>query len=529
MKNDGRIYRWSGLVIGLACLLGASISGAQAFSAGQACADLAAQVGKLPGGASFRCSQSGDSKTLIVAAQSRQTLLQARAHLFPENTYSGFKVQAAAEMSEGLTPASLQAALQSERIANAATSVRNALPKEAVNYDGAAPHAGGIVLVSGPPGSEAASGPPGSEGASGPPGSEGETRKRKRRSGPPGSEGAGNDDSRHGGGAGVPSTRPPSRRTPVWRSAPPPPDWWNTYESEVWNSPLSNYEDDSFDENAGIFVSRWYPWPDAFVSKWKTSGEVKSIERTVGNQDRVFRVDLHSEVSRTRKTCYYRAYVKYHWVKDGFYGEHYQEEFDHYKAACYKQIESGPSQYRRVDVRFDMEARSLLPGEREKFNVAFDGRDVSVSPVMAAPYSPSYEYAEARNDGETVILRAGRKLRTYADPLAVRVELIRSEGRLQVSVSDDLADVYKGEPIAIAVQVKKSCGVFCFDKVVMEFKQNDPLMVKMDPGQKRRTYDVRTTGGGEYYIKFSNFRRADSQISIGDWVGWTYEGPRVKY
>jgi hypothetical protein len=522
MNHRSRIVRAAlGLVMAAGALGAQGAWGFEPLKPEQACASLTAEARGVLGAetpaTSISCLPGLAPDSLEFSAGSPAAAEKSRAALFPDDSFAGYRIgehrsapTAAAATAVGTSRDS--SSLQQARLVLASFA-------QPANFDGTAAHSGAVdaspaaFFQNGPPGSQGGqqSGPPGSQ--SGPPGSQ---------NGPPGSDSNGPPGSAP---QGPPSSQPPSRPAPVWRTVAPSPNWWNTYERDVtiWDSPLNDFGRSTFDPETGSYVSRWNEWPSTFES---TDREVatETIERTKDNQDRVFHLDMRSREIETVKQCYYRAHVNYTWVEGGFEGSHWQQDFDHYEAACYRYQNTLSNDRRYVNVRFDMGGKSLLPGERERFEASFDGRSVRVASQSCGngqcnqPYSPSYQYAEADNDGSNVVLRAGEKLKTYADPSAVKVELVNNNGVIQVLVTDARADVYAGETLEIAVTVKYDKGWFN-KPIVLKYDANTPLRIVVNPSRQKSLNDFTTNQRGKYFIDSWAFRRAQSRVSVDQWIG----------
>lgn len=334
-----------------------------------------------------------------------------------------------------------------------------------------------VLVQQGPPGS--AGGPPGSGGRDqqqdpprrgGPPGSGGD-QQNPPRSGPPGS---GNQNPPRSGppGSGNPpggqtppggGSTPPSRPAPVWRSSfpPPPPNWWNTDfdHYDWWNSLPSGYDrpyKDQSNPDTFYYYSGWYRWRDVFVTNWGRTEDTATISRTAANQDKIHSRSLTSQSYREAKECYYQAVYRYDWSQGGFYGSHWEERFDHYKARCIRlPREYGPPRVYTTHVSFDMGMAQGqdLPWENDVIRITYDGTGQPRYDFSGAAYRYTPRLDDQRGGSESVTLIAGAKVLRAPEADKVSAFLRNNGGRIELVINDDRASFYQGETLRVNARV----------------------------------------------------------------------------
>ncbi|MBI2384481.1 MAG: hypothetical protein HYV14_00550 [Elusimicrobia bacterium] len=333
-----------------------------------------------------------------------------------------------------------------------------------------------VLVQQGPPGS--AGGPPGSGGREqqqdttrrgGPPGSGGD-QQNPPRSGPPGSgnqnpprSGPPGSGSQPGGQNPGGGTTPPSRPAPVWRSSfpPPAPNWWNTDfdHYDWWNSLPSGYDrphKDQSNPDTFYYYSGWYRWRDVFVTNWGRTEDTATISRTAANQDKIHSRSLTSQSYREAKECYYQAVYRYDWSQGGFYGSHWEERFDHYKARCIRlPREYGQPRVYTTHVSFDMSLvqGQDLPWENDVIRITYDGTGQPRYDFSGAAYRYSSRLDDQRGGSESVTLVAGAKVLRAPEADKVSAFLRNNGGRIELVINDDRASFYQGETLRINARV----------------------------------------------------------------------------
>jgi hypothetical protein len=330
-----------------------------------------------------------------------------------------------------------------------------------------------VLVQQGPPGS--GGGPPGS--GNGPPGSGRDPQTRDpqqqdpHRGGPPGSGGR---EPQHGGppGSGNPpggqtppggGSTPPSRPAPVWRSnfPAPAPNWWNTdFNGYDWWTGLPNgydrsYRDESNPDSLFIY-SGWYRWRDVFVTNWERTEDSAAIRRTPANQGQIQSVSLTSQVYREAKECYYQAVYRYDWVQGGFYGSHWEEHFDRYKARCMRlPRDYGQPRVYTSNVSFDMGMvqGQDLPWESDIIRITYDGSGQPRYDISGAAYRYSVRLDNQRGGSESVTLIAGAKVLRAPESDKVQAFLRNNGGKIELVINDDRASFYQGETLRVNARV----------------------------------------------------------------------------
>lgn len=395
-----------------------------------------------------------------------------------------------------------------------------------------------LRLMQGPPGSGGAdqdttrrSGPPGSGGGrdqqdpsggqGGPPGSGGQTGPRQ---GPPGSGGGNNGNS--------PSTTPPSRPAPVWRSSfpPPAPNWWNTDFNHYnwWNGLPQGYDraykDDSNPDSI-YWYSGWYRWRDVFVTNWERDEDRATITRNASNQGQVHTRALTSQSHRESKECYYQAVYRYDWEQGGFYGSHWEEHFDHYKASCIRlPREYGTPRTYTVAISFDMsQAQGQdLPWESDVITVKYDGQGQPRYDFSGASYNYSIRTDNQRQGSESLTFIAGNKLLRAPEANKVQAFLRLNAGKVELVINDDRAQFYQGETLRVTAKVVRR--VVYKEKGLLwgwnEKRQdsvihNAPIDVLVDASNPQTITDLSGAANG---AKPANFVRQSVYIDSWEFV-----------
>lgn len=482
-----------------------------AVSAADACKTLEAKARALKAD-KLRCDATANA--LIVSGVTEAGLKELEKQgLFPRRVFLGYPVVAgktAAVSAAAVSPApsavvlaaqadelkAAQARIQAQAVvsdfdnaasrrgsaeragSNAGDTLRDAVADAPlVKADRASGRDARLFLAQqGPPGS--AGGPPGSGGRepqdttrrNGPPGSGGD-QQNPPRSGPPGS---GNQNPPRSGppGSGNPpggqtppggGSTPPSRPAPVWRSSfpPPPPNWWNTdFNGYDWWTGLPNGYDrpyrDTSNPDTYFYYSGWYRWRDTFVTSWQRTEDSATISRNAANQDKIHSRSLTSQSYREAKECYYQAVYRYDWSQGGFYGSHWEERFDHYKARCIRlpREYSQPRVY-TTHVSFDMGMvqGQDLPWENDVIRITYDGTGQPRYDFSGAAYRYSSRLDDQRAGSESVTLVAGAKVLRAPEADKVSAFLRVNAGKLELAVNDDRADFYQGETLRVNARV----------------------------------------------------------------------------
>ncbi|MDD5304920.1 MAG: hypothetical protein PHS14_17625 [Elusimicrobia bacterium] len=407
-----------------------------------------------------------------------------------------------------------------------------------------------VLVQQGPPGS--GGGPPGS--GNGPPGSGRDPGARDpqqqdpHRGGPPGSGGR---DPQRGGppGSGNPpggqnppgGSTPPSRPAPVWRSnfPAPAPNWWNTdFNGYDWWTGLPNgydrsYRDESNPDSLYIY-SGWYRWRDVFVTNWERTEDAAAIRRTPANQGQIQSVSLTSQVYREAKECYYQAVYRYDWVQGGFYGSHWEEHFDRYKARCIRlPRDYGQPRVYTSHVSFDMGMVSGqdLPWESDVIRITYDGTGTPRYDFSGAAYSYSPRLDGQRQGSESVTLIAGAKVLRAPESDKVQAFLRNNGGKIEFVINDDRADYYRGETLRVNARVVRRVVIKVKgmlwgwnEKNVDSLILSSPVDVVVGPSNPQGVTDL--TGAASapkpanavrsiVFIESWEFVRVNSRISTG--------------
>ncbi|MEK7388255.1 MAG: hypothetical protein AAB036_01005 [Elusimicrobiota bacterium] len=413
-------------ILSATVLLAALVSGAEAkTTAEDACAGLKVQAGRVLADAkALTCRpRAGNLSVEAVSPSAFETLRKA---IFPQGRFEDFPVV--------LSDVQASRGGSYESSAQFVETMYGPILKGVrpdFNFDQSADHNGLVVLVGNPPGSA----PPGSKPPAGshPPGSQ-----------PPGHSGPGG-----GNDAPPPSSAPPSRPTPLIVPSAPAPNYWNTVDwgtVPFWSDLPAGWETNTFDESTGRYVSRWYEYPRQFSHFRRYSTDSNSTYRRAGTD--AVSMSLRSREINEVKQCYYQGvYERLSW--NSFEGRWDNGRFSHYRVACKRSEQYGDAIVRNLYVRFEMQGQSLMPWERETVVGEFDGRR-----LFASVQNPSYQYSGPFANGDTVVFRAGSKLRTNPDENGVSVELIqdKSAGTLKLRVHDKWAGYYQGETLEVAFQ-----------------------------------------------------------------------------
>lgn len=475
-------------------------------TASDACKALEAKARALKAD-SLRCDATANALIVSGVGEARLQELEKQG-LFPQRRFLGFPVvngkavaaspapsaavvQAQAEDLEAAR-ARIQAQAAVTSFDNRASRVSQAAGPDArrealadsvadlplVKADMTSAKGARLVLVQqGPPGS-GAGGPPGS--GNGPPGSGRDPQTRDpqqqdpRRGGPPGSGGrepqrGGPPGSGNPPGANPPGSNPPgggappSRPAPVWRSnfPAPAPNWWNTdFNGYDWWNGLPNgydrsYRDESNPDTLYIY-SGWYRWRDVFVTNWERTEDAAAVRRTPANQGQLQSVSLTSQAYRESKECYYQAVYRYDWVQGGFYGSHWEEHFDRYKARCIRlPREYGQPRVYTTHISFDMGMvqGQDLPWESDVIRVTYDGMGAPRFDFSGAAYRYTARLDDQRGGSQSVTLIAGSKVLRAPEADKVAAFLRNNGGRVELVINDDRASFYQGETLRVNVRV----------------------------------------------------------------------------
>lgn len=399
---------------------------------------------------------------------------------------------------------------------------------------------GKLVLTQGPPGSggdrRPSGGPP---GAGGPPGSGDDDQQQDppRRGGPPGS---GNQQPPRTGppGSGNPpggqvppngGSTPPSRPAPVWRSniPAPAPNWWNTDFNAYnwWNGLPQGYDrpySDTSNPDTFYYYSRWYRWSSYFVTNWERTEDSATLVRTAANQGQVQTRALTSQSYRDVKECWYQAIYRYDWVQGGFYGSHWEENFDHYKASCVREPrEYGTPRTFTTSVSFDMsQAQGQdLPWEKDVVVIRYDGQGTPRYDFSGASYNYSIRTDNQRPGAESLTFLAGPKILRAPEADKVQAFLRLNAGKVELVINDDRASFYQGETLRVNARVVRRV-VYKVKGVLWGWneKYSDsvivgaPIDVVVDANNPQSVTDLTAAANGP---KPANFVR--SSVLIESW------------
>jgi hypothetical protein len=434
-----------------------------AVSAADACKKLLAQAAELTS-EKVRCEAGPQGLVLTeVSAAARMALAEG---LFPERKYLGYAVVEASVQAARAAVLPSPLVIKAQELELKAASERVQAQAVVADFDNAAVRLGSaeradagvrssdalvdavadipLVKADRVSGRDARlvlaqQGPPGSAG--GPPGS----------GNPPG-------ETPPGGGS-----TPPSRPAPVWRSSfpPPAPNWWNTDfdHYDWWNDLPQGYDrprKDQSNPDTFYYYSGWYRWRDVFVTNWGRTEDTATISRTAANQGQLHTRSLTSQSYREAKECYYQAVYRYDWSQGGFYGSHWEERFDHYKARCIRlPRQYGQPRVYTTHVSFDMGMvqGQDLPWESDVIRISYDGTGQPRYDFSGAAYRYTPRLDDQRGGSESVTLVAGAKVLRAPEADKVQAFLRVNAGKLELAVNDDRADFYQGETLRVNARV----------------------------------------------------------------------------
>jgi hypothetical protein len=512
--------------------------GQDQVSANQACRALESSAREILGkaeasGEAFQCQPNGSA--LIVSASSKELLDGVESELFPQGRYKGYPIEkttwndSQAQKRDGKPSRSLIAAKVAAELVStgvlpnfdhAVSGSEGLLLAASEGFAADGLYQGNntpIVLAQAPPGHKARPKPA-------PVGDEPPPPGHKPRPKPGGGDDAPPPGHRPrpqpGGGDDVP---PPSsggrlpEKVEVRMMPAPPAAWWNTHWSEVsiWDNPLSDYGSDTPDFANRRYVTRWYPLPRLFSDRGR-SRDVQNVARRQG-QDNLY-IALKSQEIITLKDCYYRA--RYVLTLDRYNGR-WNADFDHYDAACYVYRQYGFVDQRTVNVQFQMRGQSLLPWEQETVEASYDGLNVNVSVG-----NPAFQYVQAYNNGFVSVFEAGAKLLTSPDPNGVGVQLVQIGGRSDIAlrVTDNRASYHAGEVLELTLSVwRKGAHFWNQDSKLYAANGQSPLRISIPVGADNvllSDFPIPDSyASGRYYVYDWSFRRVNSRISSGNWLG----------
>ncbi len=177
------------------------------------------------------------------------------------------------------------------------------------------------------------------------------------------------------------------------------------------------------------------------------------------------------------------------------------------------------SKSRRLVVSFANRAQKpLMPWEKESFTFALKNTQVSLESASGAyDYDVSYNFTANNPTRIDVTMMAGRKRLLAPDRNGIGAGLKVAGGGLKLVVTDKWAQYYAGEKWEIAYVIRWDDGKwYRRDKIISEATSRSPLS-----RMTRRTIeiDIPTSKRGSYYLESWSFRRADSAISTGNWIG----------
>lgn len=383
----------------------------------------------------------------------------------------------------------------------------------------------------------------------GPPGSGEPQQTTPRRGGPPGSTDPQQDPSRRTGPPGtgnVPGGQvppggsvPPSRPAPVWRSnfPAPAPNWWNTdFNSYNWWQQLPQGYDrpykDTSNPDTFYYYSGWYRWRDVFVTNWEHTEDTASLTRNAATQNQVNTRSLTSESYRDVKECYYQAVYRYDWTQGGFYGSHWEENFDHYKASCIRlPREYGQPRVFTSNISFDMSQTSGqdLPWETDKIIIRYDGQGTARYDFSGASYKYSIRTDNQRPGSESLTFVAGPKILRAPEADKVQAFLRNNGGKIELVINDDRASFYQGETLRVNVKVVRRVVIKVKgllwgwnEKNVDSTIWSSPVDVLTDAGTPQNVTDLTGAANGpkpanfvrsSVYIESWEFSRVNSKIS----------------
>ncbi|MBI4347438.1 MAG: hypothetical protein HY553_11320, partial [Elusimicrobia bacterium] len=183
----------------------------------------------------------------------------------------------------------------------------------------------------------------------------------------------------------------------------------------------------------------------------------------------------------------------------------------------------GPAEFMTVELRFNGD-QPLLPWERERFSLRFDGARVWLDLEDAAfRYAVSGPVVDYGRGVATIELTPGSRILRSAEAGKVNARL-ESEGKLLRLLVDDARAVwYAGETLELRWTVMKVerpswRNPFGKDKKIAQRDETQPVRLVVDATRPQTAVDLIPVDGGEYYVKWG-FRRAASRLSSGEWHG----------
>jgi hypothetical protein len=325
----------------------------------------------------------------------------------------------------------------------------------------------------------------------------------------------------------------------VWRSSfpPPPPNWWNTdFNGYDWWTGLPNGYDrpyrDTSNPDTYFYYSAWYRWRDVFVTNWDWTQDAAAISRTAADQGQIHSVSLTSQAYREAKECYYQAVYRYDWAQGGFYGSHWEEHFDHYKARCIRlPREYGQPRVYTTHVSFDMGMvqGQDLPWETDVIRLSYDGRGRPSYDFSGAAYRYSTRVDDQRAGSESVTLVAGAKLLRAPEGDKVQAFLRNNGGKVELVINDDRAQYYQGETLRVNVKVVRRVVIKVKgllwgwnEKNVDSVIQSSPIDVLVGANNPQNVTDLTAAASApkpanavrsSVYIEYWEFSRLNSRIS----------------
>ena len=453
----------------------------------QACQNVVTKAQKILGSEALRCEPGTVSGQLLVTAKSKERVLSA---LLPD---AGYTVLLRAE-SESTRKA--QTGKNEPEAQNNFAQVGDMLkaPRMQLNFDGLEQRK--PIVVAGLLDDD--DDQPGNKKPAG--GDDNQPGNGRRTPPPPTGRRRGND-------APPPATNPRSKPIPVYVPEAPDPNWWNTYtDITVWTSLPYGWDV----AVPGVYVgdargrldTRWYLYPNTFVSSLGNSSDSFGFERNGRNQGNSFAQTLKIQQGQRVKTCYYQAHYDFDWnVNEGAW----VGRFKHYDAACIIDDRWGPADQRYVTVNFD--GQPLMPWEKESFTAVLNGNGIHLE--SNNPEMNSYDYG-VQNGYNNISVQSGNKRRTPPDSDGVSVALFNNNGHMQFIVSDKYAQNYNGETLQVSVVIKKADGWFSDSTVKQTTLDISGASSATDLGY--------ASSGYKHYIAGWSFRRVNSRISTDGWV-----------
>lgn len=285
------------------------------------------------------------------------------------------------------------------------------------------------------------------------------------------------------------------------------------------------------DENGATVAGYWHVYRDSFgfaqerYGSWQQEDVAANIRRggseTGLGQGTRYTADLESREFRRRYILYWR------WVgydcdpNDSDRCARWEREWRWF----YEDTKYSRPRRMQAVVEFDRD-QPLLAWEKETIRAHYDGSRVWIE------YSdPSFKYQERgpiidqQNGTATISLTPTSRILRSPEREKVTAYLIKEGGRLKLVVEDARTREYAGESLEIEFQVYREekaswRNPFGRDTKVAERTSNGPERITVNPASSKHVIDLGITETGrEFYVDGWGFRRANSKISAGNWVG----------